>query len=309
MKYFFNPCKTSLLCSSLLLPLTSIQAAADESLIEDVHDDVSSGLNTFVLEVDKFFGDAGPHEDKSELIVDLNVNSLYSREQSHSFNHKLRTKVRLDNLNKAVSRLNKRINLVIEPNDPLPEHDKSRDVLSKKQTSSVHIEVSGLTFPHLKYRLGHNGFKAIFIGASFDRRYKLGNSQFEFDSAYRYTSEDISQLAIEPSLTTRLNSVWQQTVYADYRYFSNQDFQNISLGSSWRRKLDNAQGLSLALATHATTEKGYEAKQHEVIAGHRSTVYSDWVFLDTQLFLQWQQIHSFKADPGISLGMNIYFGR
>lgn len=308
-----NGFRLSTTCTAVTLAanafVISCNAESGDSLLENVHQDISSDLNAFIIDVDQFFAVAGAHEDNSQLIIDLNVNSLYSREQKHSFNHKLRTKVRLDNLNKAISRLNKRINLIIEPNDPLPEHDKSRDILSKKETSSVHLEVSGLTFPRLKYQLGHNGFKSVFVGASFDRHYRFDQSQFEFDSAFRYTSKEISQLVLEPSVTTRLNTLWQQTLYADYRYYSNQDFQNLAFGSHWRRKLNHAQGISLSLASHATTEKSYESKQHEIIAGHRSTIYSDWVFLDTQLFVQWQKLHNFKADPGISLGMNIYFGR
>ena len=301
----------SLLWTALISLLLSLPANANqaENVLHKLHSDVSSDLKTFIVDIDSFFGDAGEHEDNSQLVFDFTVNSLYSREQKHSFNHKLRTKVRLDNLNKAVSRLNKRINLVIEPNDPLPENDKSRNVLTKKQTSSIHLDVSGFHWPRLKYQLGHNGFKAIFAGVSYDHKFRFNQSQFELDSAYRYTSEDVNQLVIEPSLSTRLSQLWQQTLYADYRYYSNQDFQNLAFGINWRRKLNHAQGVSLAVSSYATTEKGYEAKQHEIIAGHRSRVYSDWVFLDTQVFVQWQKSHRFKADPGIALGMNIYFGR
>lgn len=120
---------TALISSFLSLPANANQA---ENVLHKLHSDVSSDMKTFIVDIDSFFGDAGEHEDNSQLVFDFTVNSLYSREQKHSFNHKLRTKVRLDNLNKAVSRLNKRINLVIEPNDPLPENDKSRNVLTKK---------------------------------------------------------------------------------------------------------------------------------------------------------------------------------
>lgn len=302
----FTAIKSLLLVAGLSLALGN-QTHADD--LQSVHDDISNELSSFIVGIDQFFGDSGAHEDKSDLIIDLEMASLYSRYQKNEHNFKYRAKVRLDNLNKQVQKLGKRIELVIQPNDPLPEGDNDESLMQDQPISSVHIQVADHKAPLFKYQLGHNGFKSLFVGASFDRHWLVKSNRLEWNSALRYTSKEVTQLVIEPSITRRVFADWQQVFFTDYRYQSDLDDQHIGWGGKWRRQFDHRHGLSLAATSQGNTKHDYQSEQYLISATHRFTLYGDWMFLNTQLFNQWQRSRNFSQNYGISLGLNAYFGQ
>lgn len=298
--------KLSLLALSAFVSNISL---ANGEVAEDIHQDISSGLTEFIISVDSFFGDSGSHEDNSSLIIDLESGSLYSRYTKDEHNLKYRAKFRLDDLDQRVNKLGKRIELVVEPNDPLPEGDKQERLMSDQPTSSVHLQISDHHNPLFKYQVGHNGFKSLYVGASFDHQTTLRNSQVEFNSQYRYTSQKVSQWVLTPSISHQFADNWQQVVYVDYRYLSDEDDQTIAYGAKWRQQMNQKQGVGFSLSSQGNTQHGYQSLQHLTTIDYRNKLYSDWMYLDVQFFNRWQRARNFSADPGISLGLNIYFGR
>ena len=178
----------------------------------------------------------------------------------------------------------------------------------KRPALSVHLQVSRFQLPEVKYQFGHDGFKDLFAGIEFDPEFELGSSQLTLNTNVRYNTDRVTQATFQPELVSELSD-WQQNLFIDYQYDSDRDDQSISWGGNWRHQLSAVDAISFAANTSATTAKRYSSQQHIVSSHYRRKIYSDWVFLDAQLFNRWQKGNDFKADPGISLGLNIYFGR
>lgn len=291
----------------IALPALADNGDSERSDLDSFHYETSEALSSFIIGVDRFFGDSGEHEDDSSLIIDVELNSLESRYVKDLHTQKYRVKVRLDNLNQQVAKLGKRIELVVAPNSPLPERE-GEDVDYQQPTSSVHLEVSGREKDKVKYQIGHNGVKSLFIGARYDEVFKLDKSQFDMNTALRLTNEKDTQFILSPSWNKGLQFNLLQTIYSEAQYLSNEDDQQLTLGSKWRYQLDSGQALSLGLSSNATTENSFQFEKHSVSFSHRLKVYSSWVFLNSEVFSDWQKGRGFSANLGIQLGLNVYFG-
>jgi len=295
--------------SVAVLAISSLSANLQAEVVEEIHADISGSLTDFIVSVDQFFGDGGRHEDDSSLIIDIESSWLHSRYIENEHNLKYRAQFRLDELDKRVKKLGKRIELVVEPNDPLPEGDQQERLMTDQPTSSVHLQVSDHRKPLFKYQAGHNGFKSLYVGASFDHQMTLRSSQLELNSQYRYTSQNVSQLVLAPSINQQLADSWQHVIYFDYRYLSDQNDQAIAYGAKLRQQMNQKHGIAFSLSSKGTTQHSYQSVQHLATLDYRNKLYSDWMYLDAQLFNRWQRSRNFASDPGISLGLNIYFGR
>jgi len=296
--------------SACLVVVTAHAEASEreENRVDEFHAETSEALSLFIKSIDGFFGEAGNHEDDSNLIIDVELNSLESRYVKDLHTQNYRVKVRLDNVNHQVAKLGKRIELVVAPNSPLPEGEEGEDIDYQQPTSSVHLEVSGHKKDKLKYQLGHNGFKSIFIGARFDDAITLDNSQLDMNATVRVTNEEQLQVKLSPSWNKVIGHNLLQTFYAEAQYLSDEDDQQLTFGGQWRYKLNSGQALSLGLSSYATTENSFQAEKHSLSLSHRLKLYSSWVFLNSKVFSDWQKARDFSSNPGIQLGLNIYFG-
>ncbi|MEH6448441.1 MAG: hypothetical protein V7765_07210 [Oleispira sp.] len=292
----------------VVVPAHAIGIESEGSRLDKLHAETSEALSLFITNIDGFFGDSGKHEDDSNLIIDVELNSLESRYVKDLHTQNYRVKVRLDGLNNQVAKLGKRIELVVAPNSPLPQGEEGENIDYQQSTSSVHLEVSGHKKDKVKYQIGHNGFKSLFIGARYDDVIKLDNSQFDMNATLRVTNEEKSQVKLSPSWNRVIGYNLLQTFYAEAQYLSGEDYQQLTFGGKWRYKLNSGQALSLGLSSYATTEENFQSEKHLLSLSHRLKLYSSWVFLNSKVFSDWQKARDFSSNPGIQLGLNIYFG-
>jgi hypothetical protein len=149
----------------------------------------------------------------------------------------------------------------------------------------------------------------LFIGARYKDQIHLSDALLEMDTTLRLTDDEKTQFTLSSSLTHEIGKRWLQFLYAEAQYLSDAEYQKIVLGNKLRHKLNSGQALSMGLSTYATTEEGFQAEKYLVTLSHRLKLYSSWIFLNSELFLDWQKAHSFSSNPGIQLGLNIYFGK
>lgn len=293
--------------------LITVHAEANDtsnhlSTADEVHEEVSAGLSSFIVGIDQFFGNSGQHEDSSDLIIDLELNSLTSRYQKEIYTQKYRMKVRLDNLNKQVAKFGKRIELVVAPSNLLPENEDVDITDYKSQSSSVHLQASGMHSRNLKYQLGHDGIKSIFVGASYKKVFSLDDNEVSAQGTFRITDKEEKQLRLASALSRTINKQWLHVTYADAQYRSELDNQQLTVGTKLRHKINTEQAVSINLSGFGTTENDFQMEGYAFTLGHRLKLYSSWVFLNTDVFVDWQKIRNFSANPGLQLGLNIYFG-
>ncbi|MES1943761.1 hypothetical protein PC39_06589 [Salinisphaera sp. PC39] len=263
-------------------------------------------------QIDSYFGSSDVYDEVSGSYVEIELEQQFAEAGDNETGADFRVKVDLP-------RTEHRFKLLLE--SAAAELDPRSDGPANARREGEDDDASGL-FAGLRrvftetagFQLSTDaGIKVrtppeAFARARARRAWSLGDWRLRFkETLYWFDADGAGQTA-EVDLDRRLDERFALRASTRYRWLDETDEWTLGHGVALYQILDARNSLAYEIGMEAVSRPVLRSERYRVGVRFRRRVHQDWMFLSVVPDVIWQRQEGFRAEPGLSLQLEMLFG-